>query len=76
MELEDVKQKAEAETSMAENSAKKPSTGISIVSGAFTIGKQAGRNEDAFFVSQRAFGVADGVSGWQDFGFSSEEFSR
>ena len=61
---------------MAEKPKNNHSTGISIVSGAFTIGKQAGRNEDAFFVSQRAFGVADGVSGWQDFGFSSEEFSK
>ena len=61
---------------MAEKPKNNRSTGISIVSGAFTIGKQAGRNEDAFFVSQRAFGVADGVSGWQDFGFSSEEFSK
>lgn len=32
--------------------------------------------EDAFFVSDRAFGVADGVSGWNDFGFSSHAFSH
>ena len=32
--------------------------------------------EDAFFVSDRAFGVADGVSGWNDFGFSSYAFSH
>lgn len=31
--------------------------------------------EDAFFVSERSFGVADGVSGWNDFGFSSQEFA-
>ena len=25
-------------------------------------------NEDAYFISERGFGVADGVSGWNDYG--------
>jgi hypothetical protein len=45
------------------------------LSGAHTIGKTEETNEDAFFFSVRAFGVADGVSGWVDFGFSSQAFS-
>ena len=48
---------------------------LAIVSSAFTIGKSK-TNEDAFFVMDRGFGVADGVSGWIDFGFSSEAFSH
>ena len=47
-----------------------------IISGAFSIGKSEFNNEDAYFVSERSFGVADGVSGWADFGFSSSEFSN
>lgn len=47
---------------------------LEIVSGAHTIGKSH-VNEDSYFVTERAFGVADGVSGWLDFGFSSEAFS-
>lgn len=31
--------------------------------------------EDAYFISDRAFGVSDGVSGWNDYGFSSDQFS-
>ena len=48
---------------------------LTILSGAHTIGKTDDNNEDAFFFSDRAFGVADGVSGWVDFGFSSHAFS-
>ena len=48
---------------------------LAIVSSAFTIGKSK-TNEDAFFIMDRGFGVADGVSGWIDFGFSSEAFSH
>ena len=47
-----------------------------IVSGAHTIGKTETSNEDAFFISDRSFGIADGVSGWADMGFSSQAFSR
>mgnify|MGYP000952165806 CR=1 FL=1 len=32
-------------------------------------------SEDAFFISERGFGIADGVSGWNDYGFSSSAFS-
>lgn len=32
--------------------------------------------EDAFFITERGFGVSDGVSGWNDYGFSSEAFSH
>lgn len=31
--------------------------------------------EDAYFILDRAFGVSDGVSGWNDYGFSSDQFS-
>ena len=48
---------------------------LAIISSAYTIGKSK-TNEDAFFVMDRGFGVADGVSGWIDFGFSSEAFSH
>lgn len=48
---------------------------MAIVSGAHTIGKSETTNEDSYFLTERAFGVADGVSGWLDFGFSSEAFS-
>lgn len=46
------------------------------MSGAYTIGKTPTTNEDALFITERAFGVADGVSGWTDFGFSSDAFSN
>ena len=48
---------------------------IKLISAAFTLGK-SNRNEDAYFISDRGFGVADGVSGWIDYGFSSEAFSN
>lgn len=32
--------------------------------------------EDAFFISESGFGVSDGVSGWNSYGFSSDEFSK
>ena len=50
-------------------------TPLKIISGAYTIGK-SDLNEDAYFLMDRGFGVADGVSGWNDFGFSSEAFSH
>lgn len=49
---------------------------LSIISRGFSIGKTTESNEDAFFVSDRSFGIADGVSGWVDFGFSSRAFSN
>lgn len=49
---------------------------LEIVSGHHSIGKSSQTNEDALFVSERSFGIADGVSGWVDFGFSSKEFSN
>ena len=48
---------------------------LKIVSGSFSVGKSE-TNEDAHFITERGFGVADGVSGWIDFGFSSEAFSK
>lgn len=48
---------------------------LKLVSSAYSIGK-SDTNEDAYFISERGFGVADGVSGWIDFGFSSEAFSN
>jgi len=48
---------------------------LRIKSAGYSIGKQADNCEDAFFVSDRGFGVADGVSGWNDYGFSSHAFS-
>ena len=48
---------------------------MKIKSAGYSIGKQPDNCEDAFFVSERGFGVADGVSGWNDFGFSSHAFS-
>jgi len=48
-------------------------------SGAYQISKpsegEAHPCEDAYFISERGFGVADGVSGWKDYGFSSFAFS-
>lgn len=48
---------------------------LKLKSAGFSIGKQINNCEDAFFVSEKGFGVADGVSGWNDYGFSSHEFS-
>jgi len=48
-------------------------------SGAYQISKpsegEAHPCEDAYFITERGFGVADGVSGWNDYGFSSHAFS-
>lgn len=46
-----------------------------IVTGAYKVGKVPDSCEDAFFITERGFGVADGVSGWNDYGFSSSAFS-
>jgi len=48
---------------------------MKIVTGAYQVGKNPDSCEDAFFISDRGFGVADGVSGWNDYGFSSSAFS-
>lgn len=48
---------------------------LKIKSAGYSIGKQPDNCEDAFFVCERGFGVADGVSGWNDYGFSSHAFS-
>jgi hypothetical protein len=50
-----------------------------LVSGGHQIGKINERHpkcEDAYFITENAFGVSDGVSGWNDYGFSSDEFSK
>ena len=49
---------------------------MKIVTGAYQIGKYPDSCEDAYFISDRGFGVADGVSGWNDYGFSSSLFSN
>ena len=48
---------------------------IRIITGAYKLGKVPEQCEDAYFVTDRGFGVADGVSGWNDYGFSSCLFS-
>jgi hypothetical protein len=48
---------------------------IKLVTGAFKVGKVPEQCEDAYFLTDRGFGVADGVSGWNDYGFSSSLFS-
>jgi hypothetical protein len=50
-----------------------------LISGAYQISKQNKSKfecEDAFFISEKGFGVSDGVSGWNSYGFSSKDFSR
>jgi hypothetical protein len=49
---------------------------IKLVSGAFQIGKVEDSCEDAYFITNRGFGIADGVSGWNDYGFSSMAFAH
>lgn len=49
---------------------------LKLKSAGYSIGKVADNCEDAFFVSERGFGVSDGVSGWNDYGFSSHAFSN
>ena len=46
-----------------------------LIQGAHCQGKAVHQCEDAYFISDRAFGVSDGVSGWNDYGFSSDQFS-
>ena len=46
-----------------------------LIQGAHCQGKAPHQCEDAYFISDRAFGVSDGVSGWNDYGFSSDQFS-
>ena len=47
-----------------------------IITGACKVGKVPYQCEDAYFITERGFGVADGVSGWNDYGFSSSMFSN
>ena len=49
---------------------------VKLITGAFKLGKVPDQCEDAYFVTERGFGVADGVSGWNDYGFSSSLFSN
>ncbi len=46
-----------------------------LIQGAHRVGKEVNMCEDAYFYSDRAFGVSDGVSGWNEYGFSSDQFS-
>ena len=57
----------------------KSSQNLILVSGSHQIGKISKRHpkcEDAYFITENAFGLSDGVSGWNDYGFSSDEFSK
>jgi serine/threonine protein phosphatase PrpC len=54
---------------------KAPKYPVEITTGAFMKGKKENICEDAYFIQERSFGVADGVSGWNDYGFSSSAFS-
>jgi hypothetical protein len=51
---------------------------IELISDGFSISKpsDSGLCEDAYFIGERSFGIADGVSGWNDYGFSSHAFSH
>ena len=49
---------------------------FSFIYGAHSIPKDSRLGEDAYFVTTRALGVADGVSGWSKYGISSCEFSK
>jgi len=49
---------------------------LELVTAGFALGKTKETCEDAYFVSDRSFGIADGVSGWNDYGFSSAAFSN
>jgi prolyl oligopeptidase PreP (S9A serine peptidase family) len=48
---------------------------LKIICAGHSKGKTHDNCEDSYFTSERSFGVADGVSGWNDFGFSSKEFA-
>ena len=54
---------------------KKEVKDLCMKSAGYSISK-SDNNEDAYFISERGFGVADGVSGWNDYGFSSSAFSN
>lgn len=47
-----------------------------MVSGAKTIGKDPNHCEDAYFIHKFGMGVADGVSGWAEYGIDSSAFSN
>jgi len=49
-----------------------PNTHFILISAAHCQGKKENQCEDAYFISDRGFGVSDGVSGWNDYGFSSD----
>jgi len=46
------------------------------VFGANSIPRRGTKGEDAYFVGQRVLGVADGVSGWYQYGIDSAAFSN
>ena len=47
-----------------------------MISAAYSIGKSIKNNEDAYFIHENGFGVADGVGGWNDIGLSAKDFSN
>jgi len=53
----------------------KNSASFILIQGAYCEGKAKNQCEDAYFMQERSFGVSDGVSGWNDYGFSSDQFS-
>lgn len=46
-----------------------------LIQAAMVKGKMENQCEDSYFTCSRGFGVSDGVSGWNDYGFSSDQFS-
>ena len=49
---------------------------LDLITAGYSMGKQKDSCEDAYFFTERGFGIADGVSGWNDYGFSSQAFSH
>eukprot|EP01022_Parablepharisma_sp_SALTPOND_P027673 TRINITY_DN672_c0_g1_i1.p3 TRINITY_DN672_c0_g1~~TRINITY_DN672_c0_g1_i1.p3 ORF type:complete len:309 (-),score=30.89 TRINITY_DN672_c0_g1_i1:1844-2770(-) len=53
-----------------------PKKSFKFLFGANSIPRRGSRGEDAYFVTSRALGVADGVSGWCQYGIDCSEFSK
>jgi len=54
----------------------KVSRDLKLHSAAWVIGKDEGTCEDFFFTTERGVGVADGVSGWSQYGLNAGDFSK
>jgi serine/threonine protein phosphatase PrpC len=75
---EDIVNQVSVDVINAPKTEEKKSTGENycFIYGAHSIPKDCRVGEDAYFVTSRALGVADGVSGWSKYGISSCDFSR